>query len=197
MKSIIQFVRTTLLGGVFFLLPIAVLAIVLGKAMSLALESVRPLAKYIPADWSLGLPKEVLLAVALLVLICFVAGLLARTKLAQELAKGLEWSVLSKIPAYEYFRQVSASTLGFSQLGQHPVILVRLDVAWQIGIQVDGENNGLVPVYVPSAPDPRAGAVYFLGPDRIRPTSVPTVHAMNCLKRFGAGSSALFGTQVT
>jgi uncharacterized membrane protein len=196
MKPIIQFVRTTLLGGVFFLLPIVVLVIFLGKVTSLAVESVKPLANYIPADWSLGLPKEILLAVAVLVLLCFVAGLLARTKLSQELAKGLERSVLSKIPAYEYFRQVSASTLGFSQLGQHPVILVRLDVAWQIGIQVEGEKNGFVTVYVPSTPDPRAGAVYFLGPDRIRPTTVPIVQAMNCLKRFGAGSSALFGAQV-
>ncbi len=197
MKPIIQFVRTTLLGGVFFLLPIAVLAIILGKAFSLAEKLAKPLANHIPADWNLGLPKAILLAVALMVLICFLAGLFGRTKLAQELAKGLEWSVLSKVPAYEYFRQVSASTLGFSQLGQHAVILVRLDVAWQIGIQVEGEKNGFVTVYVPSTPDPRTGAVYFLGPDRIRPTSVPIVQAMNCLKRFGAGSSALFGTQIT
>jgi len=173
------------------------LAIILGKAFSLAEKLAKPLANHIPADWNLGLPKAILLAVALMVLICFLAGLFGRTKLAQELAKRLEWSVLSKLPAYEYFRQVSASTLGFNQLGQHAVILVRLDVGWQIGIQIEGEKNGFVTVYVPSTPDPRTGAVYFLSPDRIRPTSVPIVQAMNCLKRFGAGSSALFGTQVT
>ena len=196
MKAMIQFVRTTFLGGVFFLLPIAALAIVLDKAMSLALQSVKPLANYIPADWNLGLSTEILLAVALLILICFLAGLFGRTKLAQELGQGLEWSVLSKIPAYEYFRQVSASRLGFNQLVQHPVILVRLGPAWQIGIQIEGEKNGFVTVFIPSTPNPRTGAVYLLDPDEIRPTSVPIVEAMNCLKRFGAGSSALFGAQV-
>ena len=63
MKAMIQFVRTTFLGGVFFLLPIAALAIVLDKAMSLAIPSVKPLANYIPADWNLGLSTEILLAV--------------------------------------------------------------------------------------------------------------------------------------
>jgi hypothetical protein len=44
----------------------------------------------------------------LVALICFLAGLLARTVPAQHIVNALESSVLSKIPAYEYLKQAQA-----------------------------------------------------------------------------------------
>jgi uncharacterized membrane protein len=142
-------------------------------------------------------PKGTLLAVGLIVLVCFVAGLLARTKLAKKLVKGLDSEVLSKVPAYEYFKEVSKSMLGVQELGKHPVVLAQFGGAWRIGIQVDGINNGLVTVFIPDAPNPHSGAVYFMPPDQVRPAGVPLAATLNCLKRFGAGSSALIHSHIT
>ena len=44
MKTITQFVRTTVLGGVFFLAPIIVLIIILAKAFDYAKRAYTPLS---------------------------------------------------------------------------------------------------------------------------------------------------------
>jgi hypothetical protein len=48
MKPIFRFLRTTLLGGILFLVPIIALVIVLGKALMLPHKFVDPLAARIP-----------------------------------------------------------------------------------------------------------------------------------------------------
>ncbi len=191
MKVIPQFARTTLLGGVFFLMPIVVLAILLEKAMSIAAKFVKPIADKLPDDWNLGVAKVTLLAIVLLALICFLAGLIARAAIAQRLVRKLESSVLSKIPAYEYFRQVTGGLLGADDLAKHRVVLAQFEGGWQIGVEVEGELDGFVTVFIPDAPNPRTGAVFLLPPDRVRPTGAALGSALHCLKRFGAGTNAL------
>jgi hypothetical protein len=56
------------------------------------------------------------LAVVLVALICFLAGLLARTVPAQHVVNALESSVLSKIPAYG-----ERSALGVAEIAVLPV----------------------------------------------------------------------------
>jgi uncharacterized membrane protein len=195
MKPLIQFARMTLLGGVFFLLPIAALAILLDKAIALAAKFAKPLAKQIPETWNFGVGMVTLLSIGLLVLICFLAGLFARTKLAQQLVGALESSILGKIPGYFYVKRVSASMLGFHELAQRPVVLAHVGGAWRIGIQMEGETNGLVTVFLPDAPHANSGTVCFLTPDGIKIAGVSTAAAANCLERFGDGSGALFGAK--
>ena len=49
MQSILQFFKTTLLGGMLFLVPVMVLVLLIGKAFDLAHKVVDPLAEQIPA----------------------------------------------------------------------------------------------------------------------------------------------------
>ena len=55
MKSILQFLQTTLLGGLLFLVPIVALVFVLGKALDLAHKLVDPLAARIHVESIIGL----------------------------------------------------------------------------------------------------------------------------------------------
>jgi hypothetical protein len=57
-------------------------------------------------------------------IVCFLAGLLARTVPAQHVVNALESSVLSKIPTYEYLKQESASALGAAQSTDLPMVFV-------------------------------------------------------------------------
>ena len=197
MKLVPQFARTTLLGGIFFLMPIAMLAILLDKAMSVALKFAKPIAEQIPDEWNLGVAKVTLLAIILLLLICLLAGLVARTTIAQGLIRGLESSVLSKIPAYEYFKQVTGGLLGADDLSKHPVVLAQFEGGWQVGVQVEREINGFVTVFIPDAPNPRTGAVFLLSADRVTATGAALGPTLNSLKRFGAGTNALLKARPT
>ncbi len=130
------------------------------------------------------------MAIVLIAILCFLAGLFARTRLAQRIMAELESSILSKIPAYEYLKQAGASVMGLGEMADHPVVLAQLGGAWRIGVQTDVVGNGLVAVFVPNSPNPMSGSVFLVAADSIRPASVPLAAAIGCLRRCGAGSEA-------
>ena len=112
MNAIAQFVRTTIVGGLLFLAPLVVLIVILAKAFDYAKKGLNAVVVHVPAVSDLSAGVATALAVVLVALICFLAGLLARTVPAQHIVNALELSVLSKIPAYEYLKQESASASG-------------------------------------------------------------------------------------
>ena len=50
-------------------------------------------------------------SVAIVALVCFLAGLIARSMTAQQFVRGLENTVLSKAPAYEYLNRRAPARL--------------------------------------------------------------------------------------
>jgi len=193
MKNLLRFLRTTLVGGILFLVPLVVLVVVLEKALALAHKVVDPLARHLPTDSPIGLQTPMLLAIALMVLFCFLAGFLARTALAQSIVRGLESSVLSHLPGYEFLKGMGESMLGVEDQAVRPVVLVRFDDTWQFGFQIEVLENGLVSVFVPDVPDARAGSFYVVTADRVSLLAVPKARVMKSLKRFGAGAGELVG----
>ncbi len=191
MRAISHFLRITVLGGVLFLTPIVVLAFILSKAFDLARRALKPMAAIIPDRFVSGETMEAILAIVLIAILCFIAGLFARTRPAQRMVAELESSVLSKIPAYEYLKQAGASVMGLGEMADHPVVLAKLGGAWRIGVQTGAESGGLVAIFVPNAPNPMSGSVFLVAADSVHPTDVPLAAAMGCLRRCGAGSEAL------
>ena len=191
MKTIAQFVRTTILGGVFFLAPIVVLIVILAKAFDYAKKGLNAVLVHIPAASDLSAGAATALAIVVVALVCFLAGLLARTMAAQRVIDALESSVLSKIPAYDYLKQESASALGVAEIAEHPVVFVPMEGGWQLGVQTEALSGGLVSIFVPGAPNPHSGSVFFFSTDTVRPAGIKLAAGLNCLRRCGAGASAL------
>lgn len=190
MKRILQFLRTTLVGGLLFLVPIVVLLGVLGKALAVARKLVDPLAARLPVESVIGLRTPALLAIGIIVSFCFLAGLLARTAPALRTVRKLESAVLSNLPGYKFFKGMGESLLGVEKEGAYPVVLVRFDDNSRIGFRVDQLENGLVAVFIPGAPNPQSGSVYFMTPDRVTPADISPAAALKCLQRLGADSAA-------
>jgi len=193
MKRMLKSFQRTLTVGVLFLVPIVVVFVILQKALNLAQKVVAPLAAHLPGKSVLGLTTPALLAVGLLVAFCFIAGLLARTVLAQKMTNWLETTVLCNLPGYEFIKAVGESMLGEQGNETHQVVFVHLEEAWQIGFLIERLDNGLVGVFIPDAPNPRSGAVHFMTDDKVRPAGVPGHVALKCLKRLGVGSNELMG----
>jgi uncharacterized membrane protein len=190
MKSALRFVRTTLAVGVLFLAPIVVITIILDKAFAISQKIVQPVAERLPAAEVVGLRPAKLLAIALIMLFCFLTGVFARTTPARKIEDWLEGSVLANLPGYQFFKGIGESMLGVEGTAHQEVVLVHLD-AWQIGFLIEHLDNGLVAVFVPDAPNPRSGSVCFLWPADIRRLDVPANVAMKCMKRLGAGANSL------
>jgi uncharacterized membrane protein len=196
MKAVSHFLRITVLGGVLFLTPIVVLVFILDKAFDLARRALKPVTAIIPDRLVSGAPTEAILAIVLIALLCFLAGLFARTRPAQRIVAELESSVLSKVPAYEYLKQAGASVMGLGETADHPVVFAQLGGAWRIAVQTGVVGGGLIAVFVPNSPNPMSGSVFLVAADSVRPASVPLAAAMACLRRCGAGSE-VFQSELT
>ena len=72
-----NFLKTTVIGGLVFLVPLVVLGLVIGKAIGVMLIVAEPMASFLPVDSIGGVALANLIALACIVLICFLAGLLA------------------------------------------------------------------------------------------------------------------------
>jgi uncharacterized membrane protein len=191
LKPKLRFIRTTLVGGLLFLVPIMVLVMIFEKAVTIAHQVINPLAKHLPFQSILGLQTPVLLAVGLVVLCCFLAGFFARTALARKFVDGLESNVLSNVPGYEFLKRMGESMLGVEKEATYPPVIVSFDDNSQIGFQVETLESGIVVVFIPGVPDVNSGEVYLMSPDRVSPINLPLAATLKCLKRLGAGSGAL------
>jgi len=189
MKAVLVFVRDSLVRGVFLLVPIVVLGMLIQKVFDVMQKLVAPVAHRLGALTGIATPA--LLAIVLLVLICFLAGLLSRNAKSKVVIGWLESTVLVHIPGYAYMKGMGENMAGVESLTSYQPVLARIEDSWQIGFVVETIEAGQHAVYVPGAPNPWSGSVYFMAEDRIRRIDVRLAEAQGCLKRLGIGSGAL------
>jgi uncharacterized membrane protein len=75
MRTLAEFTKTTLIGGVLIILPVYLAALLLAKTVKGMLELLSPAAAQIPT----AVEFRQVLAIALLVAVCFIVGLIVRT----------------------------------------------------------------------------------------------------------------------
>jgi uncharacterized membrane protein len=181
-------VRTTLIGGVAFLIPVVVVGVVIGKAIGWIRRLTDPVVRAMP-----NVVDHVFLAsvVALVVLLglCFAAGLVARTGPAQRLVVRLESQVLSRIPFYTALKTRAEAFLQAEQVGGLRPVILRLDDAWQFAFEVERVEEGHVAVFVPGAPDPWSGDLLVVEAARVSTLdlSIPIVERL--CHRMGQGTA--------
>ncbi len=185
----VSFMRTTVLGGLLFLFPIVFVVAILAKALEVTNKLSAPLAGLLPIDSIGGLAVVKLLALVILVLICFLAGLAARTRLAGKFVKSLETNVLGRIPAYTLLKSKAESVLHPEDIGGLRPVLGRFDDSWQLAFEIERMAGGKVVVFLPGAPDPWSGSVCVMTEDRITPLDLTVKSAADIMKRLGKGST--------
>lgn len=191
MSRLLGFVRTTLVGGLLYLVPIIVLLAILGKAVQVAHRISPPVLELVRSAHLGGILTPQVVAVLLLVLFCFASGLFARTAAAKRMRQVLETKVLVNLPGYEFIKGVSESLAGVDTSGVRDPVLVRIEDAWQIAVVVDRLDDGHLAVYVPGVPDGRSGSLYFMTAERVQPLKMSMTSVMQTLRRMGVGSKDL------
>jgi uncharacterized membrane protein len=193
----LDFLKATIVGGLLFLLPVAVVLIVLRHAMRLAGMAVQPISALVPHA-GIGAVVTTLLAVLLLIFVSFLAGLLARTNAGKRLMRVFENSLLGNIPQYQLVKTMATGLVQVENAEGAKPALISIEGGWQIGYLLEPLESGWVAVFLPQAPTPMAGNVMYLPADRVRLLDIPMVKAMTIVKNMGVGSqTALRGADLT
>ena len=186
-----RILRTTVLGGVLFLLPVIVVFVILRQAVALIKPALAPLVRRFPEAPIAGVSIATVTALAAIVVICFLAGLIARSGPARKVTALLEWTLLAQVPGYMLVKSFFTGAAQFGDDGAVSTVLARIEDAWQLAFLVETHDDGMCTVFVPGAPSPTSGSVYYLSADRVRPVDIPIQQAVGAIRRLGAGSSEL------
>ena len=190
MKNIFRIIRTTIVGGIFFLLPLAFIIIISGKIWGFTQRVVRPLLGGSQNTTIIGIALYEMVAICLLLLVCLLAGLLAKTRVGKNFIAKTENSLLGFIPGYNILKSQSSILTGFEERPTE-VVLARVDDGWQLSFLVEQLNDSLSAVYIPNSPDPYSGSVYFIATDKLIKINITKKQALACLRKFGAGAAGV------
>lgn len=185
MKSILSFIRTTLTGGVLFLLPVLLMVFLIKKAFELISPIAEPFADFLP-DIILGFDGSALVAILLLVIVCFIGGLLFRSKRVQKWVASIEDNVLSAVPGYFLIKNVAADVVGNQDEHNMKPILVREDDSYSIGFLVE-EVEGWSTVWLPETPKQDSGNAIIVPSDKVIHLNANTFQLRRSLKNYGKG----------
>ena len=105
-------VREFLVRGILFLVPIALIVVLVREIVRLVAGAMKPVAKLAPADDVLGIAVVEILAITAIALVCFLAGLFAGTRIGGMLGEKLERLVLRRIPGFTLIKSMSQGLVG-------------------------------------------------------------------------------------
>ena len=192
MKKTAQFIKDTLVGGVLFLLPGALLLWLAEKVLPLARQLMKPVENLLPGHLVAQFALGTLLAVLALLLVAFIAGLLARTAPGQRLIRWIEESIVGSLPQYRMAKSVLEGRGGGDGDGVPDVqpVLVPAGEGWRIGMKFDSIEGGWASVFLPNSPKARTGSVVLLPESSLRPLALPIGETTLLLSRLGGGAGA-------
>jgi len=194
MHQLGRLIRTTVTGGVMFLIPLVVVVVIFGKAFQIMKVVGTPVSNWIPVESFGGFAVVEIVTVFVMLLASLLAGLLAQSSWGRRVHEKLDTALLN-IPGYAWLKSVTGGMGGEDPEEVLKPVLVRFDDQSQIAFEVDRATDGLVAVYLPGSPDPRSGTVSYVTDDRVQPVDAGFKEVLKTCRNFGRGSTAMLSNQ--
>jgi uncharacterized membrane protein len=189
MKKSKNWFKTNIVYGLIVLIPVAVLIALIEKLV----EILEKLAVSLNLDSALGAGGAVVIAFLLLLLVCLALGAVVRTKIGALSFEKLENAVLQHLPGYELIGNVLK---GFAKdKNAYPAVMVCLHGPGSavFGLLMEEHENGVLTVFLPSAPALTVGSLHVVERDRVTFLDADTVEVVNCISQWGIGSEKALG----
>jgi uncharacterized membrane protein len=190
LNQALEFMRTTVIGGALFLLPIFVVLLVLGKVLGLMVGMTEPLVAALGVTSFGGIAVSNLITVLGVLLLAFVAGLFARTEAGQAALTWIREGVAATIPQFSLIQDV-ARKVGSDDVAEMPVVLVPTDAGWALGLLLEDEGDWHT-IFLPGSPQMSSGSVAYAHTDQIHRTDLTLTQLWGLLRARGKGSSTIY-----
>ena len=191
----VGFVKATALGGVLFLLPVAVVAGLLGYIYSFVVVAYEPIKEHIPVHDATGVGMMFVAVVSAILLACFAAGLVAHRTIGRKCAQYIEKYLTTFFPKYAIYKDLLAGNIGGTRtVPSLKPVLVTTPECRKIAFESDRLNDGQVVVFFPGAPDTWIGTVGLVPPENVEQLNVPFNDVVGILEQLGRDSSKWLAT---
>jgi uncharacterized membrane protein len=183
-----NFIRITIAGGILFLIPVGVIVFIMAKTISFLYDVSRPITARLPFRNVAGVGVNTLMSIILLLLICFVAGIFMKTKLAKRIVQWLEDRVLVYVPGYSYVRARSTDWFSNEKTYAWKPATIFVDDNEVICFVID-ETEDYCSIFLPSAPVPSSGSICVREKKKVTFLPITVSEAVSMIRQFGKGAS--------
>ena len=188
MKQLLEFLKTTAMGGLFVLLPILLLYLLVAEALGLIVALATPIAALFPKATFEKVEFPVIVGLILILGVSFLIGLGLRSEKGRGLGRWIERNVFGRLPAYEALKSL---TTGFAEAGKagafKAAVLTSSDGDREVVYVIEDHGDEDLTVLVPWAPAAFAGSVKIVDRERVKVLEANLGDVSRALGHWGVG----------
>jgi uncharacterized membrane protein len=136
-----------------------------------------------------------LIALGLIIAFFFIMGLFVQTRLGQGLISLIESELLHRLPFYGAIKETVLQFTGAKRMPFSQVAVVRPygpEGTKMFGFVADEHQNGMYTIFVPTAPNPTNGFIFYMEAKDVELVNVKPEDAIRMIIGIGTGASKLF-----
>lgn len=183
--------RNTIVGGVLFLVPLVFISLILGRGFELTRMVAKPFYKFLPLDHIGGIALVNILAVIMLFLVCYLAGVAAKHGSIAKRVKRAENILINIVPGYAVTKGVvGGATKDEDAVSVLRPVSVRFDDYEQLAFEIERTEDKVV-IFVPGAPSAWSGTSVIVDVARVTLLDLPPHKIVGLLRVMGRGTFEL------
>ena len=194
MKKIVEFLKTSLIGGLFVLLPLVLFYLLLSELLQVVVALATPIADLFPKGTFDQVKMPVVIGIVLIVGASFLFGLALRSASLRGLGLWIERTLLDRLPLYNAVKRMGRGLVGAqgdsafrsglfsSSNGEKEIVYV-----------IEDHGDGQMTILLPFAPASFAGSVKIVSSDRIEILETSFGDASRVIAHWGVGARELLG----
>jgi uncharacterized membrane protein len=189
MGKIGDFLKTTVIGGFFVLLPLVVVMVLLILAMATVIKAIKPIMDKLSIEGVVGLTLVTLAVVLVILFFCFMTGLFVKMRLGSMSRQWLERVLLKRLPGYIMFKNLTKRIAGEGGIEFAPALIdLYGSEARALGFVIEEQGEGRFTVFVPISPTPTLGQVFLVPSPHVQKLEAKFVDVVNSLTQWGIES---------
>ena len=192
MSRIINFIKTTAIGGLLVIVPVAIILFVLGQLF----YGLYSLAQDITSTLGIEIDDAIIMvgiALAALIGLCFLTGLLVRTRLGTAFGNWFKTNIGSRIPMFNAITNITRRFAGVEGVNFAPI---EIDLygsdARAVGFLIEELPDNRCTVYVPTAPVATVGNLFVISRERVTPIRASMADTVAVVTQWGVDSAELY-----
>jgi len=195
MKKLIEFIKTTAIGGLVVIVPMAILTIVIGDTLKKLIKVTQPLTEHMPFSPLTNSILAVFFVAVLIIAIFFLAGLLLNTFWGKVAKNWFETKIFERIPMYTTLKGLTQSFAGIES-SDFPVAEVDLygSESRVLGIVVEQLPDDRLMVYIPISPLITVGQLSIVPKSCVKELDASLLNTIECISQMGLEVGKLYKT---
>ena len=182
-----NFLKSTLLGGLFVLLPLMLLWIGLKEIGGLLVEMATPIADLFPPGVFDNLTAPGVIALLLIVGSSFILGLATKAAWLRNIGRNIEKSILNRVPMYRMLKIVSSALIGSDTGDVNPALLTDGAGGGDPCYVIEKHKDGRATVLLPWSPASFAGSIKVVHQSNLEYLSCSLDEYSRSLSQIGVG----------